>query len=565
MNASHDSLLEGLLALPIPIFIYDAKTLAFLTVNDTAIERYGYTRAQFAAMTLPDMSPRGKRTGQRHMMRRSTRRPTVDGPWQHQTAAGTTFFVETIATNVSYGERPARALIVLDVTERIQMEQILREAEDALREASGEHAVQSDTLPGRSSRRSMERRIGTMLANRKRDVFVLYVLLDGIDIVSDTVGYATCDRFVEEAERSLRALVGEDVVVGQWRYGQFVVSGHASTSELNDLVARVEDALRKPMRNHPRKVRVGIRIGIASRPVNNRPDDFIRKAALAAHQAVGDGRVVSYFAPRMESGLRSRLALEHALHLGIEAGELRLYVQPIYDAQTARITSAEVLLRWKTPSQGLLSPAAFLEMAENTGLIIPIGAYVLNETCAFVKECERLRIDVPIAMNISAKQLSDGAFCSDVQHMMRHHDVQPSQLIFELTESTFMSNVPVASKMLNDLHDLGLRIAIDDFGTGYNSLMMLKYAGFDILKIDSAFIQDYARSTLDKAIVDSATALGRSAGLEVVAEGVETIEQATAMREAGVTAMQGFYFARPMPPAEFLRNFDPTSVAPPAR
>jgi len=558
MKESPESFIAGLCSLPLPVLIYDANTLALLDVNGAAVERYGYTLEQFSAMSLPDMSPPTDSKRKRRRVDRSKRRPAVDGPLQHQTAHGETLLVEAIATDVTYAGHRARALIVLDVSERVRTERLLQESRHALHEAEARlhDLVNQDSTLRPVSRASIERRIGGLLAERTDDVFVLFVILDGIDIVSDTVGYETCDRLVGQAEGLLRGLVDEHMVVDEWRYGQFVVSGYASMYDLSELVARVESVLRRPMQHHFRSMHIGIRIGVASHAADSKAEDLLRRASLAAHHATGNRRVVSHFDPSMEAGLRSRLALEHALHLGIEGGELRFYVQPIVDAQTEQIISAEVLLRWNTPAHGLLSPASFIEMAENTGLIIPIGAYVLNETCALAKECERLHIDIPIAMNVSAKELAGKTFFADVQNMIARHAVQPSQLIFELTESALMSDVPAASKMLSDLRDTGLRIAIDDFGTGYSSLSRLKQLDFDILKIDCSFIQDYSQSAMDRAIVDSATSLGKRAGVEIVAEGVETVEQAAALREAGVTAMQGFYFARPMPPAEFLRNFD---------
>jgi len=564
MKEPQESFRAGLRSLPLPVFVYVAKTLAILDVNDAAVERYGYTPEQFSSMSLHDVMPPKERKPKRRGLERSKGRATVDGPLQHHTAHGESMFVETIATDVSYDGHRARALIVLDVSERLRMEGLLQEAELALREAEARlrDFVNQDAVSRPSSRTAIDRCIGDLLAERTDDVFVLFVLLDGLDIVSNTIGYSTSDRLVEQAEGLLRDLVDEHTIVGEWRYGQFVVSGYAGMYDLGDLAARMESALRKPMQHHYRNMHVGIRIGVVSSAADSQAEDLIRQASLAAHHAVGNGRGVSHFEPSMESGLRSRLALEHALHLGIEGGELRFYVQPIVDAQTEQIISAEVLLRWNTPVHGLLSPASFIEMAENTGLIIPIGAYVLNATCALAKECERLHIDVPIAMNVSAKQLTDKTFFADVQNMMAHHAVRPSQLIFELTESALMSDVRATSKMLSDLRDTGLRIAIDDFGTGYSSLSRLKHIDFDILKIDCSFVQDYSRNAMDRAIVDSATSLGKNAGLEVVAEGVETIEQASALREAGVTAMQGFYFARPMPPAEFLRGFDTARVSP---
>lgn len=551
MKEPQDRCSVGLSLLPLPVFVYHPKTLAILDVNAAAVERYGYTFEQFSSMSLHDVRPPGER--RRH------RRGLPRGPLQHHTAHGQTLLVETIVTEASHAGRRAGAMIVVDVSERSRVEALLEEAECALREAEARlRDLEGKDARPRTGRAAMERRVDALLAERGEDVFVLFVLLDGLDIVSDTIGYSTSDRLVEEAEGLLRDVAGERMAVGEWRYGQFVVSGCATAHDVDDVVARVESALRAPMQHHYRNKHVGIRIGVASPAAGSQAEDLIRQASLAAHHGAGNGSVVGRFEPGMEAGLRSRLALEHALHLGIEGGELGFYVQPIVDAHTERVISAEVLVRWNTPTHGVLTPASFIEMAETTGLIVPIGEYVLNETCALAKECERLHIDVPIAMNVSARELTSKTFLSDVRNTMAHHAVQPSQLIFELTESALMSDVPAASKMLSDLRDTGLRIAIDDFGTGYSSLSRLKHIDFDILKIDCSFVQDYARSAMDRAIVESATALGKNVGLEVVAEGVETVEQADALRAAGVTAMQGFYFARPMPRAEFLRSFDTT-------
>ncbi len=559
MKELPDSFSAGLRSLPLPVFIFDNTTLAVLDANDAAIERYGYSLEEFSSMALPDMSlPVGEGTPKRRGVKRLQRRDKADGPMQHRTALGEALFVETIATDVLYAGRRARALIVFDVTERWRIERLFQESQRALSDARGRlhDFVTQGSVPRASDRAALQQSIDDLLAKGVADLFVLFVLLDGLDIVSDTIGHTTCDRLVEQAGELLRDLVDEHMIVGEWRYGQFVVSGRAGADDLHEFVARVEMALQKPMRHHYRNKHVGICIGVASPVADSRGEDLLRQASLAAHHARGNGYAVSHFEPGMESALRSRLALEHALHLGIEGGELGFYVQPIVDAQTEQIVSAEVLLRWNTPNQGLLCPASFIEMAENTGLIVPIGEYVLNETCALAKECERLHIDVPIAMNVSARQLAGKTFFADVQNRIAHHAVRPSQLIFELTESALMSDVPAASKTLSELRDTGLRIAIDDFGTGYSSLSRLKDIEFDILKIDCSFVQEYSRSAMDRAIVDSATSLGKNAGLEVVAEGVETVEQAAALREAGVTAMQGFYFARPMPAAEFLRSFD---------
>ncbi len=285
-------------------------------------------------------------------------------------------------------------------------------------------------------------------------------------------------------------------------------------------------------------------------------EDIIRQSDLAMYRAKGAGRnAVRFFDPEMEASVVARMALEADLRRAIEQDQFVLHFQPQMD-QRQGLTGAEALIRWHHPVRGMVLPAAFIPVAEEMGLIQPIGAWVLDRACAQLKRWAQVPAlqHLDIAINVSVHQFSQPHFVDDVVAVVRAHGIDPARLKLELTESALMNDVAATVQKMTACRALGIKLSLDDFGTGYSSLAYLKSLPLDQLKIDQSFVRDVLRQPSDAAIVQTVIALAHSLQLHVIAEGVETIEQEQFLCQAGCGAFQGYFYGRPMPVEQFERH-----------
>ena len=299
---------------------------------------------------------------------------------------------------------------------------------------------------------------------------------------------------------------------------------------------------------------VGASIGIAIAPTDgDKPDLLMKSADLALYRAKADGGgAFRFFEAQMDARMQARRALELDLRKAIVNGEFELYYQPIVDVKTERITSCEALIRWHHPERGMISPVEFIRVAENTGLIVPLGEWVIRQACA---QAARWPKHVTVAVNLSPAQFKSRNLLPTVVNALATTGLPANRLELEITELVLLQDNDGAFAILRQLRDLGIRIAMDDFGTGYSSLGYLRSFPFDKIKIDQSFIHDLANKEDSIAIIRAVVGLSSSMGITTIAEGVETKEQLARLTTEGCDEVQGFLFSPPRPAAELQRLF----------
>jgi diguanylate cyclase (GGDEF)-like protein/PAS domain S-box-containing protein len=437
---------------------------------------------------------------------------------------------------------PATRLVgsITDVTERRDLEEQLR------------HQALHDSLTGLPNRALVLDRAERMLSRAARShgsVSVLFIDLDNFKEVNDGFGHAAGDKLLCSVAARLRRVTRDCDTVGRLGGDEFVVlADHGNSSDASELIAeRIHDVLHPPFQLAGREYLVSASIGIATAS-DGTAESLLQEADVAMYQAKtgGKNRYVS-FRPRMRHAAHNRLALEMDLASAISGGQLCLHYQPIFNLECNRICAMEALVRWQHPERGLLPPAEFIPLAEETGrLIIDLGRYVLSEACRAAAVWQRLGADLDVAVNLSARQLESEGIVADVSAALTESGLPPGRLVLEVTETAMIHDPDAVVDRMTRLKALGARISVDDFGTGYSSLASLRRFPVDVLKIDRSFIKSISRSPEDASVVQALVSLGRTLSLEVVAEGVEMDSQLDAVREAGCSSAQGFLLARPL-------------------
>ncbi len=416
-----------------------------------------------------------------------------------------------------------------------------------------------DPLTGLPNRRLLEDRLQVVLAQAHRNgslAGVMFVDLDRFKRINDTLGHAIGDRLLVEIARRLTACLREDDTVARMGGDEFlIVLGHLDVPEIAAHVAlRIIEALRQPIVVDGHELVVTTSIGISIYP-----DDgldaamLIKHADIAMYRAKDDGRnSFQLYQPAMNAESLKHLALESALHHALARDELVLHYQPLVGLDAASIVAAEALLRWRHPDLGLVAPGQFIPLAEETGLIVPIGAWVLRSACRQLRRWHDAGAgELRMMVNISVRQFRDKDFVAMVAQALAESGVAPARLTLEVTESLLMDDSGRSLRQLERLRALGVRIAIDDFGTGYSSLGYLKNFPIDELKMDRLFIRDIDNNARDAALAAAIITLAHSLGLAVVAEGVETAAQLDILAAHGCDIVQGFHFSPPVPAEAF--------------
>jgi len=395
-----------------------------------------------------------------------------------------------------------------------------------------------------------------------RSFAVLFIDLDRFKNINDTLGHDAGDKLLQEmSSRLTQTMRGSDVVA---RLGgdEFVVLAQevAESKQVAAVARKVLSALVQPMTIHGQECRVTASIGICMFPTEAQDElALMKNADIAMYRAKEDGKNnYKFYSEEMNIHTFERLALEASLRRGLERSEFLLQYQAKLDLHTGKITGVEALVRWQHPEMGMVPPAQFIPLAEETGLIVPIGRWVLNTACAQNVAWQRQGLPpVHMAVNLSARQFADEDLVEDIAAALKSTGLQPELLELELTESMVIQNTERAGKVLNEIKKMGVRLAIDDFGVGYSSLTHLKRFPIDTLKVDRSFIRDLPNDPEDKAITEAIVAMGKSLNLTVVAEGVETQEQQNFLTGLACDEMQGFFFSKPIAGdafAELLRQ-----------
>jgi diguanylate cyclase (GGDEF)-like protein/PAS domain S-box-containing protein len=421
-----------------------------------------------------------------------------------------------------------------------------------------------DSLTGLANRALFKDRIGHALARQRRrphPLAVLFLDLDRFKAINDSFGHASGDALLVAVGDRLRVCVRADDTVARVGGDEFavLVENMTGDAEVKFVADRIHEAFRDPFLVEGREVVVAASVGIAiSQLAEETADDLLRNADLAMYRAKSDGGGASRrYAPEMHAGLLERLNLESDLRHALSRDELYLEYQPIIDLRTGRVSGAEALVRWRHPVRGIVSPLTFIPVAEASGLIAPIGEWVLHKAC---QEARRWQDLVPggkpisISVNLSARQLQSQDLSSLVHHALIEAGLHPSQLILEMTETILIEQTDEILAVLHEVRQLGVRVAIDDFGTGYSSLSYLHRFPVDILKIDRAFVERLTSELAEASLAGSIVRIGQGLGLTTVAEGVEDYAQLQALRHMGCDLAQGFHFSRPLS-AERIEEF----------
>jgi diguanylate cyclase (GGDEF)-like protein len=399
---------------------------------------------------------------------------------------------------------------------------------------------------------------------------VMFIDLDGFKRVNDTLGHDAGDELlrvvagrishsVRATDAVVRMEVGESTTsIARLGGDEFVVlvSDLKQAEDASRVGARILQALVEPIQVAVQEIVVSCSIGIALFPEDGETTEtLLMNADAAMYCAKSKGRnTLQYYSPSMNAKAREKLALESSLRKALERGEMVLYFQPQVDELNGTIAGAEALIRWQHPKSGLVQPAEFIPLAEESGLIVPLGEWMLRAACAQNKAWQDAGLPaLRVAVNVSAPQFDEERLVLTVVQALEETGLSPAYLELEVTESVLIHDIDVALRTLQRLKAIGVRLAIDDFGTGYSSLSYLKRFPVDALKIDRSFVRDVITDPDDEAITSSIVALARNLHLQVVAEGVESAEQRIFLRQRGCHLQQGFFFCRPLPAEEFAR------------
>jgi len=417
-----------------------------------------------------------------------------------------------------------------------------------------------DPTTGLPNRELLTDRIAHALASSRPDgsdaVGVILLDIDRFKVINETVGHAVGDRLLVAVGQRLTACLRPGDTVARFGGDKFgiLLDEVADANEANRIAERIGAELRAPFTMGDREwfmsASLGIALGWVGRATS---DEMLRQAEIALVQAKSDtAKRHALFEPSMSRQTIERIDLENDLRRGIERGELRLHYQPLVDLATDRIVGFEALVRWEHPVRGLIPPLAFVPLAEETGLILPLGRWVLERACQQARAWRDARPNGPalfMSVNLSARQFAEPGLVDQVREILDESGLEPSNLEIEITESVLMDQTELGVQTLRQLRDLGVRLVLDDFGTGYSSLSYLKHLPLDTIKIDRTFVAGIDGET-DRSIVEAVIALAHGLRIGVVAEGIETEAQFEQLRSMGCDVGQGFLFARPLPAAQ---------------
>ncbi len=447
-----------------------------------------------------------------------------------------------------------------------QMAQLNRELEELVwrKDKQIERIANFDPLTDLPNRALFLDRLEQEMAHAQRDdrlLAVMFIDLDRFKQINDSFGHTVGDNLLQQVAQRLEtyAQVGDTVARLGGDEFSIVLTTMKGVQEAGALAQKILDSFASdPISIGESDVFAAASIGISIYPLDGvDTTTLIKNADAALYHAKSEGRNnFQYYATQMNAMAWQRLALETELRHALEREEFVLHYQPKVDLGSGKIIGMEALLRWQSPTRGLVAPGEFIPLLEETGLILAVGEWVLCEACKQVCAWQKIGFqDIHIAVNVSALQFRQPDFSSVLLEICQDNGLDPGlgALELELTESLLMKNMEVTVETLNKLHEMGVQLSIDDFGTGYSSLSYLKRFPISSLKIDQSFVQDVSVSQDDAAIVTAIIALGHSLGLKVVAEGVETVEQLTFLRKMKCDEMQGYLFSRPVPAAEMTR------------
>ena len=526
---------------PVPMIVCALDDERILSVNDAAIAHYGYSRAEFEKLTIGSVQAFESRPpwAGDHSSDEMTART-----WKHVRADGTLIDLAIYSRQLVYADRPAVLLSLMDITERKRAEARLT------------FMAQHDGLTGLPNRNLLRQEMDEMLQHTRRNsdkVAVLMLGLDNFKAVNDTLGHAVGDKLLRGVAKRLRSTLREGDTVARLNSDEFAIvqSGQMRPEDAVLLARRLLEAVGEPYLLDGHSVVIGASIGIAMSPGDgDESEKLLKHADLALSRAKNDSRgTFSFFESGMDARAQSRRKTEIDLRVAIQDDVLRPYYQPLIDLSSGRITGFEALVRWPHPERGMISPAEFIPIAEETGLINALGVLILRQACT---DAASWPGDVRVAINLSPLQFRAGNLLSVVMEALKQSGLPAKRLELEITETLLLEKSSQVQATLHALRALGVRISMDDFGTGYSSLSYLRSFPFDKIKIDQSFVRGLGTNNDAQAIVRAIISLGVCLGVTITAEGVETEGELSCLRSEGCHEGQGFLFSPARPNAEIV-------------
>jgi len=546
---------------PTTALVLDPVTEKIFTANPAALRALGYSPEEMRSVPFTELfsaegvEPRGLIA----KLREATPRAPME--LREHCKDGSQRDVEASCYPLMLGERQMLAVAVHDVSVRRKAETHLMERHQQLA-----HLAHHDELTGLPNRLYLAANLPDAIDDARTQGTVLAVLfldLDRFKHVNDSRGHETGDKLLKTVAQRVRATMRAQDVVVRMGGDEFVVvmKEVVSTEQVKDAATRITNALSAPMVVDGRTLVTTVSIGVALYPHDGADmGELLRHSDTAMYQAKDRGRNnFQLFSPGMDKRLKERIAIESSLRTALQSRQLDVHYQPIVDIESHRVMALEALLRWKHPNHGYVRPERFVSVAEEAGLIIPIGDFVLQRV---MEDMARWRQQegklVPVAFNVSAVQLQRSNLADSIARLTQEYGLEASMLQIEITESAVFERRAASAREASQdavakLRELGVHIAIDDFGTGYSSLSYLKRWRVDTLKIDRSFVRDLVTDMSDLAIVSAIIAMARHLHIEVVAEGIEGWPQLEKLRALGCRYAQGYLFARPAPAQDCLR------------
>jgi diguanylate cyclase (GGDEF)-like protein/PAS domain S-box-containing protein len=533
---------------PIPIFVKEASGLRYVLVNRAGEKFWGASRAEMVGKTSHDVFAKEEAdliAARDEQLLRSDQ-PSFDERQIHTPRNGIRNIVSRRLT-VSEDDGKSRYVIgvIEDVTERKHVEERIA------------HMAHHDALTDLPNRVLLHERLEQDLTYVRRggQLAILYLDLDHFKSVNDTLGHSTGDELLKAAGDRLRGCLRDADFIARLGGDEFAIiqSTLEQPADAAILAQRLRDEMiRAPFELNGHQFVVDISVGIALAPNDSiDADQLLRSADMALYGAKSEGRGnYRFFEPEMDARMKRRRALEVDLRKALVNSDFKLYYQPIVNLQNNRVSCCEALLRWHHPERGMIPPAEFIPVAEETGLMVPIGEWVVRQACT---DAAAWPNSIRVAVNVSPVQLRNETWPQIVIGALAESGLSPRRLELEITESVLMQNNEATLRTLHRFRDVGVQIAMDDFGTGYSSLSYLRSFPFDKIKIDRSFIDDLLSSADTLKIVQAITSLASGLNMITTAEGVETERQLEIIRAAGCTEMQGYLFSPPRPAAKILR------------
>ncbi len=544
---------QAMLVTTVPAASTEDGDLPFLAVNNAALTMYGYTRAEFLRLTLVEIRPPEDRNLLRNNLHAMRGGRTHFEGIRHSTKSGDLLDVEVDTRGTIFDGAAAMVVCASDVTDRVRLQREL------------EHQAVHDALTGLPNRALFADRLEHAHQRLSRGTgwyAVLMLDLDNFKTVNDGLGHASGDMLLLEVSRRIAAVIRAGDTAARIGGDEFAIllEDLADPDDAAGAADGIRDALRAPFSVAGRVLTISATIGVATSSGGGVAADVARNADAALYVGKAEGKDRhAVFSEPMHATAMERLTLEQDLRAGIGRGELTLLYQPKVDARTGRLTGVEALVRWNHPLRGLIAPNDFIPIAEQSGLINDIDAWVLGAACRQAQAWATSRSGpVPVAVNVSGRSLVSCGLVERVLNAISTSHLDPRLLELEITESAAIPQEGRALGLLQSIRDLGVRIAIDDFGTGYSVLSRLQGFPVDTLKIDLSFVRAIVSERVTAPIVDAMIAMGLSLGLKIVAEGVETEVQRAYLVKRHCTEVQGYLISRPIPAAEVIERFGST-------